>query len=110
MQKIKFDKPRAKYKAEHEAELKQFYAVRRRLTVEFPDGKVDMKKLSAEYDRLEQEHGDTYAEFKAVREDLQRLWSIKLKIDTAARKQERTAEKTPQNRPQTRHKKEDIDR
>ena len=110
LQKIKFDKPRAKYKAEHEAELKQFYAVRRRLTGEFPDGKVDMKKLSAEYDRLEQEHGDTYAEFKAVREDLQRLWSIKLKIDTAARKQERTVEKTPQNRPQNRHKKEDLDR
>ncbi len=54
-----------------------------------------MKKLSAEYDRLEQVHGDTYAEFKAVREDLQRLWSIKLKIDTAARKQERTVEKRP---------------
>jgi plasmid mobilization system relaxase len=46
LQKIKFEKPRAKYKAEHEAELKQFYAARRKLTGEFPDGKVDMKKLS----------------------------------------------------------------
>ena len=43
LQKIKFEKPRAKYKAEHEAELKQFYAVRRKLTEEFPDGKVDIK-------------------------------------------------------------------
>ena len=41
LQKIKFEKPRAKYKAEHEAELKQFYAARRKLTGEFPDGKVD---------------------------------------------------------------------
>ena len=45
LQKIKFEKPRAKYKAEHEAKLKQFYAARRKLTGEFPDGKVDMKKL-----------------------------------------------------------------
>ena len=29
LQKIKFEKPRAKYKAEHEAKLKQFYAARR---------------------------------------------------------------------------------
>ena len=46
LQKIKFEKPRDKYKAEHEAELIQFYAARRKLTGEFPDGKVDMKKLS----------------------------------------------------------------
>ena len=43
LQKIKFEKPRAEYKAEHEAELKQFYAVRRKLTEEFPDDKVDIK-------------------------------------------------------------------
>ena len=56
LQKIKFEKPRAKYKAEHEAKLKQFYAARRKLTGEFPDGKVDMKKLTDEYDELEQAH------------------------------------------------------
>ena len=60
LQKIKFEKPRAKYKAEHEAELKQFYAARRKLTGEFPDGKVDMKKLTEEYDELEQAHNTTY--------------------------------------------------
>ena len=64
LQKIKFEKPRAKYKAEHETELKQFYAARRKLTGEFPDGKVDMKKLSDEYDELEQAHNTTYGEFK----------------------------------------------
>ena len=37
LQKIKLEKPRAKYKAEHEAELKQFYTARRKLTEEFPD-------------------------------------------------------------------------
>ena len=106
MQKIKFEKPRAKYKAEHEAELIQFYAARRKLTGEFPDGKVDMKKLTEEYDKLEQAHETTYGEFKAVRDDLHRLWNV----DTAARFNERTEEQKLQNRPQTRQKKEELSR
>jgi len=81
LQKIKFEKPRAKYKAEHEAELIQFYAARRKLTGEFPDGKVDMKKLSDEYDELEQAHETTYGEFMAVRDDLHRLWKVKSCVD-----------------------------
>ena len=110
LQKIKFEKPRAKYKAEHETELKQFYAARRKLTGEFPDGKVDMKKLTEEYDELEQAHETTYGEFKTVRDDLHRLWKVKSCVDTAARFQERTAEQMLQNRPKTRHKKEDMSR
>ena len=110
LQKIKFEKPRAKYKAEHETELKQFYAARRKLTGEFPDGKVDMKKLSDEYDELEQAHETTYGEFKAVRDDLHRLWKVKSCVDTAARFNERTEEQKLQNRPQTRQKKEDMTR
>ena len=110
LQKIKFEKPRAKYKAEHETELKQFYAARRKLTGEFPDGKVDMKKLTEEYDELEQAHNTTYGEFKTVRDDLHRLWKVKSCVDTAARFNERTEEQMLQNRPQTRHKKEDISR
>ena len=70
----------------------------------------DMRKLSAEYDRLEQEHSTTYGEFKTVRDDLHRLWKVKSCVDTAARFQERTAEQTLQNRPKTRHKKEDMSR
>ena len=108
LRKIKFDKPRAAYKAEHEAELKQFYAARRRLTAEFPDGKVNMKKLSEEYDALVQTHTTTYEQFKSVREDLQRLWKVKSCVDTAARSMVRTKEQMLQNQPQTRHKKEDI--
>ena len=110
LQKIKFEKPRAKYKAEHEAELIQFYAARRKLTGEFPDGKVDMKKLSDEYDELEQAHESTYGEFKAVRDDLHRLWKVKSCVDTAARFNERTEEQKLQNRPQTRQKKEELSR
>ena len=110
LQKIKFEKPRAKYKAEHADELKMFYTARRKLSEGFADGKIDMKKLSAEYDRLEQSHDTTYAEFKTVRDDLQRLWKVKSCVDTAARFNERTEQEKFQNRPQTRHKKEDISR
>ena len=99
-----------KYKAEHETELKQFYAARRKLTGEFPDGKVDMKKLTEEYDELEQVHNTTYGEFKTVRDDLHRLWKVKSCVDTAARFNERTEEQKLQNRPQTRHKKEELSR
>ena len=110
LQKIKFEKPRAKYKAEHADELKMFYAARRKLTGEFPDGKVDMKKLTEEYDELEQAHNTTYGEFKTVRDDLHRLWKVKSCVDTAARFNERTEEQMLQNRPQTRQKKEDMTR
>ena len=110
LQKIKFEKSRAKYKTEHADKLKMFYTTRRKLTEEFPDGKVDMGKLSKEYDTLEQEHETTYAEFKTVRDDLHRLWKVKSCVDTAARFNERTEEQMHQNRPQTRHKKEDISR
>ena len=96
LQKIKFEKPRAKYKAEYETELKQFYAARR--------------KLTEEYDELEQAHNTTYGEFKTVRNDLHRLWKVKSCVDTAARFNERTEEQMLQNRPQTRHKKEELSR
>ena len=36
-----------------------------------------MKKLSDEYDELEQAHNTTYGEFKTVRDDLHRLWKVK---------------------------------
>ncbi len=110
LQKIKFNRPREKYKAEHADELKMFYTARRKLTEEFADSKIDMKKLSAEYARLEQTHDTTYAKFKSVRDDLQRLWRVKVNIDTATRFNERTEREKLQNRPQTRHKKEDISR
>ena len=110
LQKIKFEKSRAKYKAEHADELKMFYTARRKLTEEFPAGKVDMKKLSDEYDELEQAHNTIYGEFKTVRDDLHRLWKVKSCVDTAARFNERTEEQMLQNRPQTRHKKEELSR
>ena len=71
LQKIK-----AKYKAEHEQELKQYYAVRRKLLEICPDGKYDPSLLDKEYTELEQAHTETYAKFKAIREEYQQIHHI----------------------------------
>lgn len=76
LQKTKFDKAKAKYKAEHEKELKRYYAARRKLLELCPDGKYDSKALDKEYAVLEQAHAETYAKFKAIREEYQQLWHI----------------------------------
>ena len=76
LQKIKFDKAKAKYKAEHEKELKQYYAVRRKLLEVCPDGKHDQKLLDKEYTALEKAHAETYAKFKAIREEHRHIWEI----------------------------------
>lgn len=76
LQKIKFDKAKAKYKAEHEKELKQYYAVRRKLLEVCPDGKHDQKVLAKEYAALEKAHAETYAKFKTIREEHQQIYHI----------------------------------
>ena len=76
LQKIKFDKAKAKYKAEHEKELKQYYAMRRKFLELCPDGKYDQRLLDKEYEALEQAHAETYAKFKAIREEHRRIWEI----------------------------------
>ena len=75
-QKIKFDKAKAKYKVKHEKELKQYYAVRRKLLEICPDGKYDPSLLDKEYTELEQAHAETYAKFKAIREEYQQIYHI----------------------------------
>lgn len=108
LQSIKFKKAREKYQAEHDSELRQFYAVRRKLLKEFPDGKVDMGKLADENAQLEQTHAETYSQFQSIRNDLRRLWKVKSCVDTAAQNRGRTVEHTPQNRPESQHKQEDM--
>ena len=88
LQKIKFTRSKEKYKADHAAELKQFYQARRKLSTQFPDGKFDHHKLEAEYAGLEQEHEETYAQFKSIRADSQQLWKIKSYVDSARKNQE----------------------
>ena len=93
---IKFTRSKEKYKADHAAELKQFYQARRKLSAEFPDGKFDQPKLDAEYARLEQEHEETYVQFKSIRAASQQLWKIKSYVDSSRKDIEQTQKQNHQ--------------
>ncbi len=89
MRNIKFTKAKEKYKAEHRAELNQFYAANRLLTKYCPDGKYNSKAIQARYAELEQQHDADYAAFKDLREETQILWKIKSHIDAALKTKEK---------------------
>lgn len=86
---IKFTKAKEKYKAEHKAELNQFYAANRLLTKYCPDGKYNSKAIQTQYAELEQQHDADYAAFKDFREETQMLWKIKSHIDAALKNREK---------------------
>ena len=89
LRSIKFTKAKEKYKAEHKAELNQFYAANRLLTKYCPDGKYNSKAIQARYAVLEQQHDADYAAFKDFREETQILWRIQSHIDAALKNREK---------------------
>lgn len=93
MQKIKFAKAKEKYKAEHAAELRQFYAARRKIMDEFPDGKYDSRVLDKRYEQLEKQHEETYAKFKVIREEKQPLWDILSRVNKGRDESQQTQQK-----------------
>ena len=93
LQKIKFDKAKAKYKTEHEKELKRYYAARRKVLEMFPDGKYDGRILNKQYAELEQAHKETYAKFVTIREEYQRIWHIQSCVERGLGNAEQTHEK-----------------
>ena len=93
LQKIKFDKAKAKYKAEHEKELKRYYAARRKVLEMFPDGKYDGRVLNKQYAEFEQAHKETYAKFVAIREEYQRIWHIQSCVERGLGNAEQTQQK-----------------
>lgn len=98
LKKIKFDKAKEKYKAEHADDLKRFYEARRKITARFPDGKYDSRVLDEEIAKLEQEYSAAYEQLKAVRSDSQTLWKIKSHVDTARQNMERKQEQNNRKR------------
>ena len=93
LQKIKFDKAKAKYKAAHEKELKRYYAARRKVLEMFPDGKYDSRVLNKQYAELEQTHKETYEKFVAIRDEYQRIWHIQSCVERGLGNTEHTHEK-----------------
>ena len=93
---IKWKGQREKFKAEHESELRQFYAVRRKLKEHSsPDGKYPKAAWRKELERIQTEREGEYARYKTLRDDLKTLWSIRQRVDGAIRQKTREEMERP---------------
>jgi len=85
-----FRKKKEKYMAEHDSEIHQYYAVKRRLdSAELPEGKLTPKKWKAELDRLSQEYAAESTKLKPIYAELKKLRDIQYKVDTYLHDQQR---------------------
>ena len=77
---------REKFKASHEAELRQFYMARRKLDkLRTADGKLPLSAWKRELGQLQHEYQTMSAEYKAVWDDMKKLLQVKSCVDAALR-------------------------
>ncbi len=85
-----FGKKQEKYKAEHDSEIRQFYAVKRKLdNAGLPDKKLTPKQWQAELDILMEQYAAESAELKPIYADLKKLRDIQYKVDSVLHEQQR---------------------
>ena len=85
-----FGKKQEKYKAEHDSEIRQFYAVKRKLdNAGLPGKKLTPKQWQAELEMLMEQYAAETAELKPVYADLKKLRDIQYKVDSALHDQQR---------------------
>ena len=84
-----FGKKREKYLAEHDSEIRQYYAVKRRLDSALPDRKLTPKAWQVELDRLSQEYAAGQAEARSLWGELKKLRDIRSKVDTVLHDRQR---------------------
>lgn len=77
-----FGKKREKYLAEHDSEMRQYYAVKRRLDSSLPDRKLTPKAWQAELDMLSREYAAGQDEASSLWGELKKLRDIRYKVDT----------------------------
>jgi hypothetical protein len=88
-----FGKKHEKYVAEHDSEISQFYAVRRKLDNAVPDKKLTPKAWQSELDALTQEYAAESAKLKPMWDDLKKLNDLQYKVDSTLREQQRSPQK-----------------
>ena len=86
---IRFEKPRQKYKSEHDDTLRTFYMAERKLKPYFKDGKIPITAWRRERERLEQEYKDIQTELSPLYADVKKLWAIHYNIYEVQHEQER---------------------
>lgn len=77
-----FGKKREKYLAEHDSEIRQYYAVKRRLDSALPDRKLTPKAWQTELDMLSREYAAGQDEASSLWGELKKLRDIRYKVDT----------------------------
>ena len=86
-----------KYKAEHDSEIGQFYAVKRKLdNAGLPGKKLTPKQWQAELEMLMEQYAAETAELKPVYADLKKLRDIQFKVDSAIYDQQRQQQQRKQ--------------
>lgn len=92
-----FGKKREKYKAEHDSEIRQFYAVKRKLdNAGLPGKKLTPKQWQTELDRLMEQYAAETAKLKPVYADLKKLRDIQFKADSVLHDQQRREQQRKQ--------------
>ena len=82
-------KKRDKYMAEHDSEIRQFYAVKRKLDAyDIPDKTFRTTVWTKELDKLKEEYETESAEVKDLYADLKKLRDIQYKVNTALHDQQ----------------------
>jgi hypothetical protein len=87
-----FGKKREKYMTAHDSEIRQYYAVKRKLDSALPDKKLTSKAWQEELDQLRPAYAADSTQLKAVYADLKKLRDIQYKINIAAHEQNRGQE------------------
>lgn len=83
-------KKREKYMAEHDSEIRQYYAVKRKLDAhDIPDKTFKTTVWTKELDKLKEEYEAESAEVKDLYADLKKLRDIQYKVNTALHDQQR---------------------
>ena len=97
MNKIRFKKPREKYKQEHASELRRFYQCRRILDKQLTeDGKLPYPKWKKELAELKKAYDADYAAMKATRDELFRIQKLQQNLKSALRQNERPGRDIPE--------------
>ena len=92
-----FGKKQEKYKAEHDSEIRQFYAVKRKLdNAGLPGKRLTPKQWQAELDRLMEQYAAETAELKPVYADLKKLRDIQFKVNSVLHDQQRREQQRKQ--------------
>jgi hypothetical protein len=87
-----FGRKREKYLATHDSEIRQYYAVKRKLGDALPDKKLAPKAWQTELDQLGRSYAEDSQKLKPIYADLKKLREIQAKINTAAHDQARGRE------------------